>query len=445
MRILTALTYYRPHYSGLTVYSERVARALAARGHQVTVLTSRFDPALPAHEQMDGVQVIRPRVWLRISKGVIMPSMPFQAWKLIRQADIVHLHVPQLDAAPIALLARLLGKPVVLTYHCDLRLPHGLVHAAANQASNLANRITAWAANRIVHTTEDYARHSPLLCRCIDKLATIYTPIELAPVSEPGLETFRQKHNLQPGQRVIGMAARLATEKGVETLARALPQVLEQIPQARVLYIGPYQNVVGEEEYGRRMMQLIEPLRPHWSFLGVVSDEDMAAFYRVCDVLVLPSLNSTESFGMVQVEAIASGTPVIASDLPGMRVPVMESGAGLLVPPADAGALAQAILAILNQPASYHGHPQRLSQRSSNEAVAAEYEQLFEELAGAPDQRPAIHMAAQPAPTKATALPTLPATTSQPTASSTHTVRQAVQTTAPFAAEPPSQPGSPAS
>src|SRR3990170_4409896 len=101
MRILISLMYYRPHYSGLTIYTERQARALAARGHQVTVLTSRFDPAPPAFEQVDGVTVIRPWVLMRLSKGVIMPGMPLWAWRLVRQADVVNAHVPQPDAALI--------------------------------------------------------------------------------------------------------------------------------------------------------------------------------------------------------------------------------------------------------------------------------------------------------------------------------------------------------
>jgi len=77
MQILIALTYYRPHYSGLTIYVERLARALAAQGHQVTVLTSRYAATLPAQEKLDGVEVRRLPVAMRISKGVIMPSMPF--------------------------------------------------------------------------------------------------------------------------------------------------------------------------------------------------------------------------------------------------------------------------------------------------------------------------------------------------------------------------------
>ena len=115
MRILTTLTYYRPHYSGLTIYAERLARALVERGHQVTILTSRYDPALPARENRDGVQVIRPHVLMHVSKGVLMPTMFYRAWVNIRHAEVVHLHLPQLDAAYIALISRLMNKPVVLT------------------------------------------------------------------------------------------------------------------------------------------------------------------------------------------------------------------------------------------------------------------------------------------------------------------------------------------
>ena len=120
MRILISLMYYRPHYSGLTIYVERLARALAGRGHQVTVLTSRFDDDLPEFEKQAGVRIIRPRVMFKISKGVIMPEMPVWAWKLIRDTDIINTHVPQPDAAVINSLGKLMGTPSVLTYHCDL-------------------------------------------------------------------------------------------------------------------------------------------------------------------------------------------------------------------------------------------------------------------------------------------------------------------------------------
>ncbi len=289
MHILIALTYYRPHYSGLTIYAEREARALVARGHQVTIITSRFDKSLKEHEFRDGVEVIRPKVWFHVSKGVIMPSMPAWAWRLARKADVVHLHVPQLDAAPISILCKLLHKPVVLTYHCDLRLPKGIVHNIANHVSNLANSITATLADIVVTNTRDYAESSAFLSRYLHKLMPLFPPVEIENISAADLEAFRRKFNLQPGQRIIGIAARLATEKGVEYLAQALPAVLQRYPSARVLFVGPYQHVVGEEQYARRILAIIEPLGEHWSFLGVVTPAEMSAFFHKAKFLSCPA------------------------------------------------------------------------------------------------------------------------------------------------------------
>ena len=376
MHILTALTYYRPHYSGLTIYAEREARALAARGHKVTILTSRYQNDLPAHESIDGIEIVRPKVWFRISKGVIMPSIPYWAWRLAAQADIVQLHVPQLDAAIISVISRMLGKPVVLIYHCDLQLPHGLIHKAANFASNLANHITAHAANVIVQNSQDYAQNSSFLNQYIDKVIPLPPPVVLSQVSDDQIQAFRKKFRLNPNDRLIGMAARLATEKGVEFLAEALPIVLKKFPTARVLFVGPHDNVVGEEEYAQRIKSLIKPLGEHWTFLGILTPEEMTAFFTISEVTVLPSINSTESYGLVQVESMICNTPVVASDIPGVRVPVTSTGMGKTVPAANP----DAIIEILENPKAYCNATGNLLIQSQPEAVAEAYEKIFEDL-----------------------------------------------------------------
>jgi glycosyltransferase involved in cell wall biosynthesis len=383
MRILTTLTYYRPHFSGLTIYAEWLARALVGRGHTVTVLTSRYDPSLPGRELRDGVQVVRPRVLMRVSKGVVMPMMPYWAWVFARQADIIHLHLPQLDAAPIALIARLLGKPVVLTYHCDLRLPSGFIHALANRVSHLANHLSARLANVIVTNTQDYAESSDFLRPYLGKLHAIPPPVELAAASVEDITAFRRKAGIQPGQRLIGMAARLATEKGVEYLVQAMPRILQQHPTARVLHMGQYQNVLGEQAYAQKLAPLIHALGGHWTFLGNLSPVELTAFFQECDLTVLPSLNSTESWGMVQVEAMTCGTPVVASDLPGVRMPVQMTGMGRVVPPADARALAEAVIAVLDHPEDYRGDAQAVTQRFSPGQIAAQYEAIFTQVMSA--------------------------------------------------------------
>src|SRR4026207_242612 len=125
MKILTVLTYYRPHTSGLTIYAERLARAFAKRGHQVTVMTSQYDPSLLLEETLDGVKIIRVPIAARISKGVIAPTFGLVATKLATQHDVIQRQFAQVDAPGGALRGRLLRKPAVLPYHCDLLLPPG--------------------------------------------------------------------------------------------------------------------------------------------------------------------------------------------------------------------------------------------------------------------------------------------------------------------------------
>ncbi len=380
MKILTVLTYYHPHYSGLTIFAERLADALARRGHEVTVLTSQFDPALPRLEIKGGVTVVRVPPLMRISKGLIMPSMPFMAWKLVRQADVVSLHIPQLDASYLAWIARLMRKPVILTYHCDLQLPSGIIHAIANQASHLANFFAAWGSSSIVGTSQDYADHSRFLKSHVDKVSVISPPVELVPANEQDVVAFRQKFNIKAGERIIGMAARLATEKGVEYLVHAMPAILGKISNVRVLFVGTYQNVVGEEKYAERIMPLIEGLKDHWTFLGNLSSVEMSAFFRVCDVLVVPSVNSTEAFGLVQIEAMISGTPVVASDLPGVRQPVSRHGMGKVSEVGDAKSVANAIVDVLIEPGKYRGDIEAIRQAYDPDTIALEYEKLFTRL-----------------------------------------------------------------
>lgn len=379
MRILVVLTYYRPHISGLTIYVERLSRALVERGHQVTVLTSRYDSRLPLHETVHGVEVVRAPVLMRISKGVIMPTIGILATRLTREADVVHLHLPQFDAPGLALRGRLMGRPVVLTYHCDLRLPPGLFNRIVNQVVLWNNRLAGQLANAIVAYTQDYAVHSHFLAPLIGKVAVIPPPVSLPETPPEAVEAFARQWNLGSGP-VIGMCARLATEKGVEVLLGALPRILDEFPTARVLFAGTFENVLGEEEYARRLQPEFERFRDHWSFVGPVGQEAIGAFYRNCDITVLPSLNSTESFGMVQIEGMMSGAPAVASDLPGVRQPVLMTGMGEIAPVGDMVGLAESVIRVLRDKGSYARPSDIIAEPFAPAEIARRYEALFQRL-----------------------------------------------------------------
>lgn len=380
MRILEVLTYYRPWVSGLTIYVERLSRALAQQGHDVTVLTSQYDPDLPQYDVVDEVKVVRIPVALRVSKGVIMPSFGPMAWKLAQQVDVIHLHLPQFDAPGVALRGRLLGKPVVLTYHCDLQLPRGLFNRLVDRVVLLMNRAAGELADAVVTYTRDYGTHSPYLSQYLGrKLHIIPPPVELDPCSDETVQAFRDEHNLA-GHKVIGIAARLATEKGVEVLLKALPRILEAHPDAKVLHAGPHENIIGEEAYAARLAPLFKKYQAHYHLLGNLEGAELTAFYKNLDVLTVTSLNSTESFGLVQIEAMRNGVPVAACGLPGVRQPVTMTGMGEVTAVGDSDALAEAIIRILDEKKAYVKDAQLIADSFSPDQTAREYVQLFAKL-----------------------------------------------------------------
>ncbi len=381
MKILIVLTYYRPHISGLTIYAERLAKAFAHHGHEVTILTSQFDKSLSREEVIEGVRIIRAPVLFRLSKGVIMPNFGWLASRLVSHADVIQLHLPQFDAAGISLRSRLLKKPTVITYHCDLLLPPGLFNRAANLAVSFMNWLTAIFTHRIVTYTQDYADNSEYLRPQNKKVVIIPPPVELPKSSKEKIEKFRLQNNPKNQHPVIGMAARFATEKGVEVLLDALPRVLEKYPGALVQFVGPYRNIIGEEEYFARLSSRISVYQEknNWKFLGSLNPEQMAAFFPNLDVLVLPSLNSTEAFGLVQIEAMMNGIPCVASALPGVRQPVMRHGMGRIFPIGNSAGLADSIIEVLSHRNEYISNRTPFTMYDP-EMVAKEYEKLFEEI-----------------------------------------------------------------
>src|SRR3954452_7380052 len=150
MRILLGLTYYRPHVSGMTIYVERLARGLVERGHDVTVLTSRHERSLRTEEVLDGVRVTRVPVAAHVGKAVVMPSYPLAAARLAAGADVVSLHLPQLEAPLLAAVARARGAGCTATHHCDLQLPPGLVNRLADEAAFMTGYAAARLAGRVV-------------------------------------------------------------------------------------------------------------------------------------------------------------------------------------------------------------------------------------------------------------------------------------------------------
>jgi glycosyltransferase involved in cell wall biosynthesis len=331
---------------------------------------------------MDGVKVIRVPVVARVSKGVLAPTFGLVATKLVWQNDVVQLHLPQFDAPGVALRARLFGKPAVLTYHCDVQLPQGWFNRFVNSVLDFQNNMAGLLANHIVTYTQDYADHSPYLSRHASKLTPILPPVEMPDPAPGAVSAFAERHRTKERRPVIGMVTRFASEKGVEVLLEALPVILKRYPNAQVLYAGQHENVMGEQAYFSRLIPKIQEYETsgHWTFLGNLTPVQLSALYPNLDVLTVPSLNSTEAFGLVQIEAMMNGVPSVPSALPGVRRPVQMHGMGVVSEIGNPQSLAASILEVLDNPSKYRGDTTGIKKTYDPDSVAREYEKLFGKL-----------------------------------------------------------------
>lgn len=379
MKILISLTYFEPYHSGLSAYAFRLAQGLAKRGHEVVVLTSAYNHTLAKEEEMAGFRIIRVPVSLRLSKGVIMLGLTKVAKQWIKWADVVNLHLPQFESAFLASLAKGQRKPLVTTWHCDLEMQGNLFGRLAGRITNKFGSFTLRNSNAIIQNSLDYARSSIYLMPYLNKVKEIETPIDIEMADARVLEGLKRRLGVRAETRMLGLAGRVAREKGYEYLASALPSLLAEFPDLRVVHAGMWQGVVGEQAYQKSIEKMIQQFGSHWISLGFLSDEEFRAFFAMIDVLVFSSFNRTESFGIVQVEALAQGTPIVASDLPGVRQPVLRTGLGAIVPPGDFKALTEQIKHVLR------AHTEKVIPTTYLQAfdatkVAQKYESIFEKV-----------------------------------------------------------------
>jgi glycosyltransferase involved in cell wall biosynthesis len=273
-------------------------------------------------------------------------------------------------------VARIGGsKRRVITYHCDVLLPKSATSGAITTAMDTLHWVAGKQVDALVTYTRDYASHSRFLRRFPGKVFTVYPPIVIQPPDWEAAAAWRTELGLN-GAKVIGFAGRFSEDKGGKYILESIPHLLQRVPEAHYLFAGEYKRVIGEN-YFEKVRPLIERNKEHITFLGELHGQRLTNFYSLCDVLTLPSVNSTESFGMVQVEAMLCGTPVVASDIPGVRESTRVTGMGVTVPPRDPIALAEALAKVLQNPSLYAEPRIDITQAFSVRQNVDFYERLY--------------------------------------------------------------------
>lgn len=372
--LVIVLTYYSPYVSGLTNVARDLAEGLAARGWRVCVVASKHDPALPTHDVVNGVRVVRAPVLARVGKGAIGLNLTRLALREMARSAVVNLHLPLVEAG---LLARLSPIPVVSTYHCDVSLPTGAgpwlrraINSAQHEAIDFSSRQALRSSSAAVVSSEDYACHSRMWPSIRGSMVAVPPP---CPPRGPGRPTFRRGNGFH-----VGFLGRIVEEKGVEHLVDAFLALDD--PDARLLVGGDFLDVAGGS--------VVDTVRrhigndPRIEMLGFVPEEDLDDFYASLDVFALPSVNAFEAFGIVQVVAMMAGVPAVVSDLPGVRTVVETTGFGAVVAPRDVAGLTAALARLRDDPPDAAAGSASAAALYSVDAVLDAYEAVFAKALG---------------------------------------------------------------
>jgi glycosyltransferase involved in cell wall biosynthesis len=374
MRILTVLTYYQPHWTGLTAHAVRVAEGLAARGHSVTVLTIKHHPDLQRDEVLNGVRVVRLQPISRFSRGMVTPAFPWAAWQLFSECDVVQIHTPLPESLMVALICKLQGRPFVMTHHGDLVMPGGFFNQLLEKFGYQILLNTGRLADKVTSYSQDYAKHSKMLSRLEPKLEFVLPPVEFPQPNPDEVNQWKEDLNLSD-RTLIGFAGRWVEEKGFDYLLRAFPQIKARIPNAHLVFAG--ESEVAYEDTFADSRSLVEDIDEDITFLGLIGDhQKMANFYAMCDVFTLPS--RTDMMALVQIESMLCGTPVVASDIPGARVVVNQTGFGQLSPPHDPAGLAEVIVATLTNRENFLPTVEGVRKVFNTEETFEKYERILE-------------------------------------------------------------------
>lgn len=395
LRVLMITGAYHPEISSGGEQCRRMAEHLRGRA-EVAVLTTSVDPMLPRHDTIDGIPVTRIRVDVRstISRLRALRRMVIDLFRLTRRNDIVHLHGYSAKNVVVTLIAKTLGKPIVMTLHTS---GHDEPDAIERHG-----RLARWA----FRSADLYMSVSPGLVDAFlasgmrrERIVLVPNGIDIdrfTPADATEQASLRDRLGLRGDRPVIVFVGFFSTDKQPRVLFDAWLQLkMAGRIDAMLWFVGATNSTYFEVDAtiapAMHADAAAAGVADRLHFAGVT--RDVPAYLRAADIFVLPSRR--EGLPVALLEAMACGLPCVASRLPGSTDAIIEHGVnGLLAPPGDAAAVANAIDLLLRDA----GERRRLGaaarativRRYSSGEVADRWLEAYQSAAaGAPPRVPA--------------------------------------------------------
>jgi glycosyltransferase involved in cell wall biosynthesis len=352
LRVVHLGKYYPPSPGGIEGHTQTLARAQAALGADVRVLvvnhatragrdaTFEHLTRTPDTEELDGaVRITRVGRWACVAKFDVAPNLHRAIRRIARtKPDVWHMHAPNVTMM-LAVLACPAIRPLVITHHSDIIRQRLLKHVVRPIEKAAYGR-----AVRVLSDSPEYVERSPLLRQHQAKVDVLPLGIDATPFRDPSPAalTFADHLHKQYGTPLWLSVGRLIYYKGLSVALAALRDV-----PGRLLVIG-----TGPMEADLKARAVELGIADRVLFHGRASTDQLVGAYRAATAVWFPSTARSEGFGLVQVEAMASGCPVINTAIAGSGVPWVcrHEREGLTVPVNDAAALAAAAKRLLSEP-----------------------------------------------------------------------------------------------
>lgn len=338
MKILQLTQRFPPAPGGVEEHVFQISKRLAQKGHEIVVFTSDLekdkpfirlppDKCLPMDNER--VNVCRFKALkllnLKYGVGVIIPSMLKATLK--EKADVVHAHAFGFWPTYVGMAKKIFDQtPLIVTPHSN---PGSKDYGPLD-----IRKLPLKKANRLIALTKLERRHLISTGMGLDRISVVPNGIDL--------EKFRRIPNASDENNIVLYVGKIDIEhKGVDTLMKAVPLVLESIPHARFIFVGPDW---GDMVFLKKLSCELN-VRDHVIFTGFVSEKEKVRYYTIADICVIPS--NIEPFGIVILESMACGKPVIGTRVGGIPDVIKDYENGILVPRKNPEKLADAISFLL--------------------------------------------------------------------------------------------------
>ncbi|HIP34801.1 MAG TPA: glycosyltransferase family 1 protein [Methanothermococcus okinawensis] len=349
MRVAIVTWEYPPiMVGGLSVHCKGLAEALVKIGHSVDVITVGYD--LPEYENINGVNVYRVRpikhrhflTWVLLMGSALEKKLGLLG---IDNYDVIHCH-DWMTYTVGSSVKHLLNKPYIQSIHSTERGRCGGIYSEDSKVINELEWWSTYESHAIITVSHSIKEEICSLFQVPwDKVNVIYNGINPEEfdiyMDEREKEKFKMSIGVKPDEKMILFVGRLVYQKGVEYLIRAAPRVLEKYPNSKVVIAGS-----GDMRGYLENLAFQLGCRDKIIFLGFVNGDMLKKLYKSADVTVIPSVY--EPFGIVALESMAAGTPVVASGVGGLKEIIQHEYNGITVYPQDPNSIAWGIDRVLS-------------------------------------------------------------------------------------------------